>query len=87
MGQNFASGLNHSPWTVSKRHVCFLTILQPADKSPHNAAMQTGLRHFGGIADPDTSGTLWRQGWGEGGENGNRYLSFKTQAAKFYQRR
>jgi len=45
------------------------------------------LRHFGGIADPDTSGTLWRQGWGEGGENGNRYLSFKTQAAKFYQRR
>lgn len=87
MGQNFASGLNRSPWTVSKSHVCFLTILQPADNSPHNAAMQTGLRHFGGIADPDTSGTLWRQGWGKGRENGNRYLSFKTQAAKFYQRR
>lgn len=78
MGQNFDSGLNHSPWSVSKRHVCFLTILQPADNSPYNVAKQTGLRHF---ADPDTRGTLCSKGRGEGGENNIRYLSFKIQAA------
>lgn len=78
MGQNFDSGLNHSPWSVSKRHVCFLTILQPADNSPHNVAKQTSLRHF---ADPDTRGTLCSKGQGEGEENNIRYLSFKIQAA------
>lgn len=81
MGQNSDSGLNHSPWSISKRHVCFLTILQPADNSPHNAAKQTGLRHFGGIADPHTRGILCSKGWGKGEENSIRYLSFKTQAA------
>lgn len=46
MGQSFDSGLNFSLWSLVGRHVCFLTFLQPADNSLHNAAAQIGSRGF-----------------------------------------
>lgn len=46
MGQSFDSGLNFGLWSLVGRHVCFLTLLQPADNSLHNAAAQIGSRGF-----------------------------------------
>lgn len=80
MGQSFDSGLDFGLGSLVGRHVCFLTFLQPADNSRHNAAAQIGLRGFWEIADPDKSSTVCGQGWGRREKNGVSYLSFKTQA-------
>lgn len=44
MGQSSVSGFNFSLWFLVRRHICFLTFLQPADKSKHNADAQIGSR-------------------------------------------
>lgn len=74
-------------WCLAGRHVCFLAFLQPADNSPHNAAVQIGWRRFEGIADPDTSSTVCGRGWGKRGKNSMKCWSFKAQACEFYRRK
>lgn len=46
MGQSFDYGLNFGLWSLVGMNVCFLTFLQPADKSLHNTVAQIGSRGF-----------------------------------------